>query len=141
MECPNCGRQMTNTTPTKGYCMKCDVLVHLPSGIAYTGDPKEDKFIGSPAVWMSQKKDGLEATLSPDALVMTWKEGKSYGHKRPTAICQTRRRKRTTIGLNRNRLSSTFSSLIPWKPCKRQSGYRPPHFRFLNNWTSSISVT
>ena len=38
---------MSETTPQKAYCLKCDVLVHVPSGIAYTGSPEEDKFIGS----------------------------------------------------------------------------------------------
>ena len=73
---------MTSTTPEKSYCMKCDVLIHVPSGIAYTGHPEEDKFIGSPGVWMGQKKEGLQATLSSDSLILTWKEGKAFGQKR-----------------------------------------------------------
>jgi len=71
---------MTNTTPVKAYCMKCDVLIHVPSGVPYTGNPEEDKFIGSPAfpiLFLAEHagKD-FEATLAPDALVLTWRAAK-----------------------------------------------------------------
>lgn len=73
---------MTDTTPTKAYCMKCDILVHLPSGIAFTGRIDEDKFIGSPAVWMDQRTENLEATAAQDSLILTWKEGKAFGQRK-----------------------------------------------------------
>jgi len=76
MACPKCGRNMTSTTPEKAYCMKCDILIHIPSGVAYTGVPEEDKFIGSPAVFLHQYMREGEATLGPDALVLNWNEGK-----------------------------------------------------------------
>jgi len=41
------------TTPDKSYCMKCDILLHTPSGIAYTGYPDEDKFIKVPSVLLN----------------------------------------------------------------------------------------
>lgn len=90
--------------------MKCDILIHLPSGIAFTGRSEEDTFIGSTAYLLqphvlklaSRSKEGerrktsivqlstmsslfmyypfiekgresLEATLGPDALILTWK--------------------------------------------------------------------
>jgi hypothetical protein len=82
MICPKCGKNMTNTDETKAYCMKCDVLIHLPSGVELTGNPKEDKFVGSPAVWFGEKKKNIEATASSDSLVFTWKEGKTFGQKK-----------------------------------------------------------
>jgi hypothetical protein len=81
-KCPKCGKKMTSTTPEKSYCMKCDILVHTPTNTAYTGDPKEDKFIGSPAVWLGEEKKDIEATATLDSLVMTWKEGKTFSQKR-----------------------------------------------------------
>jgi hypothetical protein len=82
MICPKCGKNMTNTDETKAYCMKCDVLIHLPSGVALTGNPEEDKFIGSPAVWFGEKKKNIEATAASDSLILTWKEGKTFGQKK-----------------------------------------------------------
>jgi hypothetical protein len=68
---------MTQTTPVKGYCMKCDVLIHIPSGTPFTGLPEEDKFIGSPSVLLSEKnRNGLEITLAGEGLALTWREGK-----------------------------------------------------------------
>jgi hypothetical protein len=40
-------RAPSDPTTTKGYCLKCDILIHLPSGIAFTGRSEEDTFIGS----------------------------------------------------------------------------------------------
>jgi len=80
-KCPKCGRKMTSTTPEKAYCMKCDVLVHTPSGTAFTGDPEEDKFIGSPATWLGAKKRDIEVTSALDSLILTWKEGKTFSQK------------------------------------------------------------
>lgn len=74
-KCPKCGKLMTSTTPVKAYCMKCDILVHTPSGVAFTGDPSQDKFIGSIAMLLAPAREG-EATLGPDALILNWKEGK-----------------------------------------------------------------
>ena len=77
MICPKCGKNMTNTTDTKVYCMKCDILVHTPSGVAFTGDPAEDKFIGSIAVLLlGAPSRECEATLGPEALILSWKKGK-----------------------------------------------------------------
>ena len=101
MECPKCARQMTNTTPTKGYCMKCDVLVHLPSGVVNTGDPKEDKFIGSTGISIGQKNRSIEATLSSDALILTWKEGKAFAQEKipyaSIAVIDTGKRRETEL--------------------------------------------
>lgn len=67
---------MTNTTDTKVYCMKCDILVHTPSGVAFAGDPADDKFIGSIAVLLlGAPSIECEATLGPDALILNWKKG------------------------------------------------------------------
>jgi hypothetical protein len=74
MMCPKCGKNMTNTTDTKAYCMKCDILIHTPSGVAFTGDPAKDKFIGSIAMLLAPSREG-EATLGPDTLILNWKEG------------------------------------------------------------------
>jgi hypothetical protein len=82
MICPKCGKNMTNTTDTKAYCMKCDMLVHLPSGVTLTGIPEQDRFIGSPAVLLGETKKNIEATLVSDSLILTWKEGKTFGHKK-----------------------------------------------------------
>jgi len=77
MICPKCGKNMTNTTDTKVYCMKCDILIHTPSGVAFAGDPAEDKFIGSIAVLLlGAPSRECEATLGPDALILNWKNGK-----------------------------------------------------------------
>jgi hypothetical protein len=57
-------------------------LVHLPSGVAFTGRPDEDKFIGSPAVWMDSRTENLETTAALDSLVLTWKEGKAFGQEK-----------------------------------------------------------
>ena len=82
MICPQCGRNMTSTTPEKSYCMKCDILIHAPSGVAYTGHPEEDKFIGVPGVLLNETRKEFASTLAPDALVLTWKDGKEYGTER-----------------------------------------------------------
>jgi hypothetical protein len=59
--------------------MRCDILIHTPSGVAYSGRADEDKFIGSPAVLLSeQARDAFEATLASDALTLTWKKGKEF---------------------------------------------------------------
>ena len=68
---------MTSTTPDKSYCMKCDILIHTPSGIEYTGSPEEDKFIGVPSVLLNEARKNLAATLGSDALLLTWKDGKA----------------------------------------------------------------
>jgi hypothetical protein len=77
---------MTETTPTKGYCMKCGISIHIPSGVAYTGRPEEDTFIGSPARWMGKGRgtiaEDLEATLASDALILTWKRGETYDQEK-----------------------------------------------------------
>ena len=73
--CSKCGRKMISTTPDKAYCMKCDILIHIPSGVAYTGDPEEDKFIGLPGVLFGEPRNDFAATLGPDALLLTWKDG------------------------------------------------------------------
>jgi len=100
-KCPKCGRKMTSTTPEKSYCMKCDILVHTPSGIAFTGDPKEDKFIGSPVLWLGGKKKDVEATVALDSLVLTWKDGKTFSQKKlPYALMtgvQLRKRKESDV--------------------------------------------
>lgn len=80
--CPKCGKKMTSTTAEKTYCMKCDILIHAPSGVAYTGNVDEDKFIGSPAVWFGDKKRNVEATAALDSLMLTWKEGKTFAQRR-----------------------------------------------------------
>jgi len=67
---------MTDTTEEKSYCMKCDILVHKPTGIAYTGVPSYDRFIGSPAILIGEKRVSLEATLGTDGLLLTWIENK-----------------------------------------------------------------
>jgi len=67
---------MTDTTEEKSYCMKCDVLVHRPSGVAYTGVPSYDRFIGSPAILFGEKRDSLSATLGIVGLILTWTENK-----------------------------------------------------------------
>jgi len=67
---------MTDTTEEKSYCMKCDVLVHRPSGVAYTGVPSYDRFIGSPAILFGEKRDSLSATLGTEGLILTWTENK-----------------------------------------------------------------
>jgi hypothetical protein len=77
-KCPKCGGKMTSTTPEKAYCMKCDILIHTPSGIAYTGNPEEDKFIGLSGVLLKEPRKDFAATLGPDALLMTWKDGKAF---------------------------------------------------------------
>jgi ribosomal protein L40E len=76
MICPKCGREMTNTTPTKAYCMKCDLLVHLPSGVVFTGNPEEDKFIGCPGALLKENRKDFALTLARDALLLTWSEGR-----------------------------------------------------------------
>jgi hypothetical protein len=100
-KCPKCGRKMTSTTPEKSYCMKCDILVHTPSVTAYTGNPEEDKFIGSPAVWFGEKKKDIEATATLDSLVLTWKEGKIFSQKRLSYTMMTgvelRKRKESDV--------------------------------------------
>ena len=75
MICPKCGKNMTNTTETKAYCMKCDVLVHVPSGVVYSGHPEEDKFIGCPGALLKENRKDFALTLAPDALLLTWSEG------------------------------------------------------------------
>lgn len=67
---------MTGTIPEKAHCMKCGVLIHVQSGVAYTGRAEEDKFIGCPVVLLKENRKDLTATLAPDALLMTWREGK-----------------------------------------------------------------
>jgi len=67
---------MIDTTEEKSYCMKCDVLVHRPTGVAYTGAPSYDRFIGSPAILFGEKKDSLAATLGTEGLILTWTENK-----------------------------------------------------------------
>jgi len=75
MICLKCGKNMTNTTDTKVYCMKCDILIHTPSGVAFTGFPAEDKFIGSTALIVQGATDRpCEVTLGPDALILNWKK-------------------------------------------------------------------
>jgi len=69
---------MTNTTETKAYCMNCDVLVHIPTEIPYTGRAKEDEFIGCPGALLKENRKDFAATLGPDALLMTWKDGKAF---------------------------------------------------------------
>ena len=78
MICPQCGRSMTGTTPEKSYCMKCDILIHTPSGIAYTGNPEKDKFIGVPGVLLNDPRLDFAATLGPAALLLTWKDGSTF---------------------------------------------------------------
>jgi len=75
-KCPRCGRAMTSTTPEKAYYVKCDILIHVPSGVAFTGHGEEDKFIGCPGVALRENKRDFAVTLGPDALLMTWKERK-----------------------------------------------------------------
>jgi len=111
-KCPKCGRSMTNTTPVKAYCMKCDILIHVPSGVSYTGNPEEDKFVGSPAfpiLFLAEHagKD-FEATLAPDALVLTWREGKEPKIERIpySTISQVE------IGERRQSEVSSYDSLI-----------------------------
>lgn len=67
---------MTDTTKEKSYCMKCDILVHRPSGVAYTGIPSYDKLIGSPAILFGEKRESLAATLGTEGLILTWTENK-----------------------------------------------------------------
>lgn len=73
---------MTDTTPTKAYCMKCDILVHLPSGFAFTGLPDEDKFIASPAIWFGEKNKAIEVTAAQDSLTLMWHEGKALEQRK-----------------------------------------------------------
>jgi len=65
---------MIDTTEEKSYCMKCDVLVHKPTGVAYTGVPSYDKFIGSPAILFGEKRNSLQATLGTEGFILTWTE-------------------------------------------------------------------
>jgi len=75
LECPKCRRQMMKTAnEEKIYCMKCNLLVHKPTGIAYTGVPSYDKFIGSPAILFGEKRESLSATLGTEGLILTWTE-------------------------------------------------------------------
>jgi hypothetical protein len=101
--------------------LKCDILIHLPSGIAFTGRSEEDTFIGSIAYllypleklvsmpkedakkivrsetkmvqlpigdqftylpFVEKGRESLEATLGPDALILTWKGKKGPGTER-----------------------------------------------------------
>jgi hypothetical protein len=71
-KCPKCGRKMTSTPVTKAYCVKCDILIHTPSEVAYSGDHCFDEFIGSPAKVLRGKREPCEATLGPDRIILTW---------------------------------------------------------------------
>jgi predicted RNA-binding Zn-ribbon protein involved in translation (DUF1610 family) len=62
--------------------MKCDILIHLPSGVAFTGRSDEDKFIGSPAIWFGERKKDIEVTSAQDSLILTWKEGKAFEQRK-----------------------------------------------------------
>jgi len=62
--------------------MKCDILIHAPTGIAYTGIPEEDQFIGMPGVLLKagsqERRKDVAVTLGLDDLLMTWKDGKEF---------------------------------------------------------------
>lgn len=77
-QCPKCQRKMNYVTPTQVGCMRCGVRVHAPTDTPYTGDPKQDEFIGMPMIPAGEpdvQRDNFEGTLTQDALVLTWIEG------------------------------------------------------------------
>jgi hypothetical protein len=65
---------MIHVTPTKVICEKCDMAVHTPTGLPYTGDPEHDKFIGMTAILHDSPQtieNHPECTLASDALILT----------------------------------------------------------------------